>query len=136
MEMDVVFSELKELQKKAKNFELYQQTRVQLSKKINNIASELREMARTLDPAIALEEPRRTRRANSEASEEIRQALKEFLEKMQSGMQVTSEIVRNTYPGWQEHDYHNFMTKLRKAPGVEMTKDGVKMRLFMTKTTD
>lgn len=54
----------------------------------------------------------------------------ELYEKMITGLQVTAKIIENTYPDLDNKQVSYILVLLKKQKGVQVAKDGKRIRLF------
>ena len=69
-------------------------------------------------------------RNRTKRSSKIKEVLEECNTAIMNGTFITKSFLQTTYPDLEYYDYNNIMTRLKKLPGIDSTKDGKHIRLF------
>lgn len=124
---ECTIEELKDLARQGQRFEQVKEEWNKTSDKLSDIAKELNEIARQINPLLNVKHSERKEGSRGERAELV----SEIYEKMVTGLYVTRDFLEKMNPDKDAQWISNTMSAIKKLPNVKKTKDGTKMRLFI-----
>lgn len=124
--MSDILEEIRVLKETSVKYSILKNQYDKVTETLNKVISDLESLKKDIDPASTL---KRSYSKNSEIN--YTELVEEFYEKMKSGLTITQELVKMTYPDLLPYQNYLIMTRLKKFSGVKEVRNGRKVKLFM-----
>lgn len=121
--MPSVIDDIRELQRKSALYDRHRERYIDFAKELRAITEKIDSMIKEIDPVI--KGGGETVRRNKYTDQ-----LTELYDKMVSGIHLNSDLIRATYPDYDESSIYYLMTELGKMNGVQKRKEGRTLFLF------
>lgn len=138
LDLKAMLKQFQEMQERLDRMEFIRKNYIEIAGKMDGArqaifkaCKELEDLAQQIDPAIVLNKSARKPRVKQMRSDEMKDVIRSIHEKLIGGVHITTAHIKQMYPDMTTGQIFNLILRLREIDGVQSTKDGRNVRLFV-----